>query len=220
MRTHLAPLAFVVSLGFAGAANADTAVGTIADIDTIQGTVTLSDGLLYEFEEDNRDALTSFGEGDNVTIEFAAAGDANVATAISPHTNGANTLTGIIQMTDPEAGTVTLANGMLLKFPDRDVERLNNFAVGDVVEIQYTTASGGIEAIEISPSNATANVASGTIAEVSHVTGVLVFADGTEFDFQDGDQDILQSFKPGDQVAIQFVTVGDEDVPLSISPEG
>lgn len=65
---------------------------------------------------------------------------------------------------------------------------------------------------------ALADSTTGTIAEISPVTGDVTLQNGMAFDFTEADADMLDTFKTGDRVSIVWSTVGDSMQGRQISP--
>ncbi len=85
MFKKIVPLAVVVVLGFGSAASALNDTGTIASVNTVGDTVTLTDGSTFSFDDaDYADRLSSFKPGDQVAISWHHVGTAMEASSISP----------------------------------------------------------------------------------------------------------------------------------------
>lgn len=218
MRTLMKPLALMASLGAGGAALGDSTSGTIADVSDITGNVTLENGMTFRFTEENSDILDNFKPGDAVAIEWIAVGDRMEGRQISPAGNGDRTLTGVVAEASDVTGWLTLANGTTIDFSDAGDVGLGNFRPGDTVSVQYVTVGDDIRGLSVSPANAPANVATGTIQELNEGTGSVIFADGSSYDFNGMDDEMLDNFSVGDRVSVHYLTQGDAMVALSISP--
>ena len=85
MFNKIVPAALIAALGLGSAAFAATDAGTIASVNAVGDTVTLTDGTTYAFaDEDYADRLNSFKPGDSVAITWHQVGTKQEATAISP----------------------------------------------------------------------------------------------------------------------------------------
>lgn len=85
MQNTLIPLTLAAALGLGSAASALTDTGTIASVDTVSDTVTLTDGAVFAFgDADYADRLASFKPGDAVSITYHHVGTGIEANAISP----------------------------------------------------------------------------------------------------------------------------------------
>lgn len=85
MLKKLVPVTLIAALGLGSAAYAYTDAGTIAKINEVSDTVTLVDGSVFVFDdEDYADRLHSFKPGDEVTITWHHVGTKLEAVAISP----------------------------------------------------------------------------------------------------------------------------------------
>lgn len=85
MLNKIAPLALVVALGLGSAASAATVTGTVANIDTVNDSVTLTDGTSFDFNNKAyAERLVSFKAGDKVAVSYHHVGTSLEANAISP----------------------------------------------------------------------------------------------------------------------------------------
>lgn len=89
MLNKIAPLALVVALGLGSAASAASVTGTVANVDTVNDTVTLTDGTSFDFDnEAYAERLRSFKAGDEVAVSYHHVGTSVVANSISPVSAG------------------------------------------------------------------------------------------------------------------------------------
>lgn len=218
MRTLIAPLAVLTTLGTASLATADTTMGTIADVDSVTGNLTLQNGMAFDLDRSDASRLDPFKPGDTVSVTWVAVGDSNELQAISPATGGANEMTGVVADADATTGALHLANGMTVDLADNAGAEIDTFKPGDTVSIEYVSVGDELRALSVSPATAPANRATGIIADVSEATGMVTLADGSEYDFRGMDRDLLDRFNEGDRVAIHYVNEGDAEVALSIAP--
>lgn len=218
MRILIAPLAVVTTLGAAGLATADTTVGTIADVDSVTGNLSLQNGMAFDVDRSDANRLDPFKPGDTVSVTWVAVGDANELQAISPVSGSANEMTGVVADADATTGALHLANGMTVDLAADAGDEIENFKPGDTVSIKYVSVGDEIRALSVSPAAAPANRATGIIADVSEATGMVTLADGSAYDFRGMDRDLLDRFNEGDRVAVNYVTEGDALVALSIAP--
>lgn len=218
MRNIITPLALVATLGTAGAALANSTDGTIAEVSGITGDVTLENGMAFRFDDDRADRLETFKPGDRVSIDWIAVGDLKEGRQISPVGDAASELTGVVAEASDITGWVTLANGTKIDFTDAGMVGLDNYRPGDRVAIQYVTVGDDMQGLNISPATGDANVATGTIEELNEATGDVLLTDGSRYDFNGMDDDMLDNFSVGDRVSVHYVTQGDAMVAVSISP--
>lgn len=102
MLNKIVPFALIATLGLGSAAQALTDVGTIASVNTVSDTVTLTDGTTFSFkDEDYADRLKSFKPGDQVSVSWHHVGTAMEANAISP----VNAAYGGVAIDYPDHGT-------------------------------------------------------------------------------------------------------------------
>lgn len=158
MLNKLVPITLITALGvgIGAAALADTAVGTIAQVNPAGDSFTLTDGSTFRFD-DSADRLHTFKPGDDVSVTWSQVGDRMEAMTISPVSatlteKGVGTITGV----DAVCNTVTLDNGVTYAFGDEAyADRLHCFKPGDEVSISWQHVGDKVEGIAIGPINAT-----------------------------------------------------------------
>lgn len=85
MLKKIAPLALVAALGLGSAAQALTDTGTVASVNEVRDTITLTDGATFSFSDEGyAERLKSFKPGDQVSVSWHHVGTAMEATSISP----------------------------------------------------------------------------------------------------------------------------------------
>lgn len=122
--------------------------GQISAIDAGAGTVTLADGMSYNFTNGDGAAydLTGYQVGDAVSIVPGADG---MGRSIAP--DFSDGMTGAVQSVDAAAGTLTLADGTMFHFDQDTAEALTGFVVGDMVRVEAHMVGGQHWATAISP---------------------------------------------------------------------
>ena len=129
--------------------------GKIAEINEVEGFVTLDNGTSYHFKNDKGDkvSLGGFKKGDAVNIVAVSDGSTMIGRAISTQTS--DQVTGKIKAIDQAEGTVTLDNGKVYVFNSdkADEAHLGSFKVGDMVKIEVTNVGNMHVGESITPAN-------------------------------------------------------------------
>lgn len=85
MLNKIAPLALVAALGLGSAAQALTDTGTVASVNEVRDTITLTNGSTFSFSDAGyAERLKSFKPGDQVSVAYHHVGTSLEATSISP----------------------------------------------------------------------------------------------------------------------------------------
>jgi opacity protein-like surface antigen len=187
------------------AAQADTAIGQIAEVNPATETVTLTDGRTFDFKNSNQAyCLSGFLPGETVRIDYSEMGGALKGRLIKD-TKEFQTI-GRIASVDTTNDQVTLENGLTFKFDARGVKaRYKNFNVGDEVRIAYNPfvdIGGVLEGLSIG--NTASRELAGTVKEVNVGAGTITLEDGVTYEF-DGPvtgECTVGGFLPGDDVIL------------------
>ncbi len=211
MRTSLFSLALSAAILSAGFASADEAIGKIRSLDDTGMTVTLSDGMVYSFNNmtDKHDVLSGFRPGDIVAINWNKVGDRNEARTISADYSAR--LVGTVKAVNEADKTVTLANGEAYKFGLGSSKKtdLGGYKVGDEVVIVADTEGGTHVGRSIAPVHS-ADV-TGIVQSVDEATHTVTLMSGTVYKFDIGSsrKTDLGGYRVGDKVTIVSAMLGD-----------
>jgi hypothetical protein len=224
MRKQLLSATLMSSLIFGGAALAEETLGTIVSIDPAGNAVTLNDGNEYVFadsasDNDGGPLLAGYSVGDMVMVNWTMQGDRRVARSIGG--SAAVSEMGVIADIDTAGRTVTLADGRMFSFPDRDgaeAPDISGFTVGDSVEI--TAAMEGDGMVGLSIASAVSTQVTGTVAAMDEGEFSVTLDDGNTYVFPTEMNDRLRNFAVGDMVTITAVETGTDMMMqgLSIAP--
>jgi len=224
MRKQLLSATLMSSLIFGGAALAEETLGTIVSIDPAGNAVTLNDGNEYVFadsasDNDGGPLLAGYSVGDMVMVNWTMQGDRRVARSIGG--SAAVSEMGVIADIDTAGRTVTLADGRMFSFPDRDgaeAPDISGFTVGDSVEI--TAAMEGDGMVGLSIASAVSTQVTSTVAAMDEGEFSVTLDDGNTYVFPTEMNDRLRNFAVGDMVTITAVETGTDMMMqgLSIAP--